>query len=254
MEELVLYFSLKYHGDFQKIYKALMNKEKVDEELRCELKKQLKSSYTTIFSHDYPQMLKTINCPPFVLYYYGDLSLVKGKTIGVVGMREMSDYGKEATQHFVEELVERNYVIVSGMAKGVDAIAHQSAIDYQGKTIAVLGTGIEYCYPWENKVLYDCLKENQLIMSEYPFKTAPQKKMFPSRNRIIAGLSRSVLLTEAKVRSGTMITAGYALEQGKDVYCVPARFNDYAGCNELIKQGAKLVTNVQDILEDEVLG
>ena len=254
MEELVLYFSLKYKGDFQKIYQALMNKEKVDESLRCELKKQLHCSYTTLFSHDYPESLKQINCPPFVLYYYGNLSLVKGKAIGVVGMREMSDYGKEATSCFVKDLVQQNYVIVSGMAKGVDAVAHYSAITNQGKTIAVLGTGIDYCYPWENKDLYDLLKEKQLVMSEYPFKTAPQKRMFPCRNRIIAGLSQSVLLTEAREKSGTMITAGYALEQGKDVYCVPSRFNDYAGCNELIKQGAKLVTNVQDILEDEVLG
>lgn len=254
MEELVLYFSLKYEGDFQKIYNALLNKEKVDEVLRNELKKKLRCRYTTLFSHDYPEFLKMINCPPFVLYYYGDLSLVKDKTIGVVGMRDTNDYGRYATKVFVQDLVKNDYVIVSGMARGVDSIAHQTAIDYGGHTIAVLGTGIEYCYPKNNSILYDELKKHHLVMSEYPFMTAPQRKLFPFRNRIIAGLSKEILITQARQKSGTMITAGYALEQGKEVYCIPSRFDDYDGCNELIKQGAKLILNVNDIFEDEDLG
>lgn len=252
MEELVLYFSMKYDGDFQKIYNALMHQEKVDETLKCELKKKLNCQYTTLFSHDYPEVLKQINCPPFVLYYYGQLSLINQKTMGVVGMRDVSPYGKSATQFFVEQLVKQDYVIVSGMARGVDTIAHQTAIDHHGHTIAVLGTGIEYCYPRENKVLYEELKENHLILSEYPFHTAPQRKLFPFRNRIISGLSQGVLISEARQKSGTMITVGYALEQGKDVYCVPSRFDDYDGCNRLIQQGAKLVLNVDDILEDKI--
>lgn len=254
MEELVLYFALKYEGDFQSIYNALLRKEKVDEVLKCELKKKLKCQYTTIFSQDYPEALKLINCPPFVLFYYGDLSLVKKKLIGVVGMRDVSSYGVRATKYFVEDLVSHDYVIVSGMARGVDTVAHQTAIDKSGQTIAVLGTGIEYCYPRENRGLYEELKTHQLVMSEYPFMTSPTRKLFPFRNRIIAGLSQSVLISEARLKSGTMITAGYALEQGKEVYCVPARFDDYNGCNELIKQGAKLVLNGNDIREDEDLG
>lgn len=254
MEELVLYFSLKYQGDFQKIYNALMNKERVDENLKCELMKQLQCSYITIFSEGYPQRLKHIDCPPFVLYYYGQLALLKEKTIGVVGMRDMSDYGKRATQVFVKGLVEQNYVIVSGMARGVDTVAHRTAMAYGGKTVAVLGTGIEYCYPQDNKMLYEKLKSDHLVLSEYPFQTAPQKRLFPFRNRLIAGLSRSLLISEAKEKSGTMITAGYALEQGKEIYCVPSRFDDYRGCNQLIKQGAKLVLGVSDIIEDEDYG
>ena len=254
MEELVLYFSLKYDGSFQDIYNALMNKEKVDENLKYELKKGLKCHYTTIFSEDYPEMLKQINCPPFVLYYYGNLSLVKGKTMGVVGMRDVSQYGIHATETFVDELTKADYVIVSGMARGVDSVAHRCAIEAQGKTVAVLGTGIEYCYPRENKELYEELKQNHLVMSEYPFHVAPQKKLFPFRNRIVSGLSLGILITEARQKSGTMITAGYALEQGKEVYCIPSRFDDYDGCNELIKQGAKLVLNVEDIIEDEDMG
>jgi len=254
MEELVLYFSLKYAGDFQRIYNALKGGEKVDEMLKCDLKKQLKCQYTTIFSADYPESLKNINCPPFVLYYYGDLSLVKKRTMGIVGMRECSEYGRYATKTFVEQLVSKDYVIVSGMAKGIDTIAHLTAIDCHGHTIAVLGTGIEYCYPKTNKMLYEKLKEHHLVLSEYPFVTAPQRHLFPFRNRIISGLSQGILITEAKQKSGTIITAGYALEQGKEVYCVPSRFDEHDGCNTLIKQGAHLVLNVEDILEDEYFG
>ena len=254
MEELVLYFSLKYEGDFQSIYDALLRKEKVDEVLRYELKKKLHCQYTTIFSDDYPEALKHINCPPFVLYYYGDLSLVKRKLIGVVGMRQVTTYGKEATRYFAKDLVEHDYVIVSGMARGVDTCAHQTTLDHHGKTIAVLGTGIDFCYPKDNQLLYEELKRNHLVMSEYPAMTSPSRKLFPFRNRIIAGLSRGILITEARMRSGTMITAGYALEQGKEVYCVPSRYYDYHGCNELIKQGAKLVLNGGEIIEDEYLG
>ena len=254
MEELTLYFSLKYRGDFQSIYNALLNKERVDEQLKTQLKKQLKCQYTTIFSDDYPSMLKNINCPPFVLYYYGDLSLVKSHTIAVVGMREPSPYGQEVTKYLVEGLVRKGYTIVSGMAKGIDGVAHRSAINAKGKTIAVLGTGIEYCYPYVHKDLYEELKQNQLIMSEHPFDTAPKKRLFPFRNRIVAGLSHNVLITEAKQKSGTMITAGYALEQGKDVFAVPSRIYDYDGCNSLIQQGAKMILNINNIIEDEDFG
>ena len=147
MEELTLYFSLKYEGDFMKIYNAFINKERVDEQLKHELIKKLNCQYTTIFSDDYPAALKEINCPPFVLYNYGNLSLVNSYTIGIVGMRDSSEYGKYVTESFTKDLVKNNYVIVSGMARGIDGIAHRCAIENGGHTIAVLGTGIEYCYP-----------------------------------------------------------------------------------------------------------
>lgn len=218
------------------------------------MKKRIKCHYTTIFSSDYPETLKNINCPPFVLYYYGNIELVNEKTIGVVGMRDMSEYGKQATKDFCIPLVKNGYVIVSGMARGVDTVAHETAIKHGGKTIAVLGTGIDYCYPKNNQKLYDQIKNNHLVVSEYPFFTTPQRKLFPFRNRIIAGLSSKILIVEARVKSGTMITAGYALEQGKDIYCIPSRYTDYQGCNELIKQGAILVRNGYDIIDDEDMG
>ncbi|MFV0393770.1 MAG: DNA-processing protein DprA, partial [Coprobacillaceae bacterium] len=200
-------------------------------------------------SKDYPEALKHINCPPFVLYYYGDLEYVKNKNIGVIGMRIPSPYGISATEKLTLDLVKHNYTIVSGMALGVDSIAHQSAIENNGKTIAVLGSGIDYCYPKRNNKIYQALKENHLIISEYPGMVIPSPTSFPKRNRIIAGLSESVLVTEAMLKSGTMITVGHALEQGKEIFCVPGRITDYLGCNYLIQQGAKLTNKIEDILE-----
>ena len=206
MEEIILYFALKYAGDFDKIYQALERKEKVDDELKEHLFKELKSKYTTIISDDYPAALKEINCPPFVLFYYGDLNLVNTKCIGVIGMRQPSDYGIEVTKTIVSKLVLENYTIVSGMALGIDAMAHQSAMNVLGKTIAVLGSGIDNCYPLKNKAIYEIMKVNQLVISEYPGNLVPKKINFPRRNRIISGLSESILVTEANERSGTMIT------------------------------------------------
>lgn len=253
MEDIILYFSLKYEGDFMKIYHALVDKEKVDEELKEKLFERLKCRYTTIFSDDYPELLKDINCPPFVLYYYGDLSLVNTNTIAVIGMREMSEYGKKVTEYICTELCKEQYTIVSGMARGIDGVAHRSAMASNGKTIAVLGSGIEYCYPLRHKDLYEELKDKHLVISEYPFDKTPDKTMFPFRNRIVSGLSHAVLVTEAKKKSGTMITVGYALEQGKEVFAIPSRINDNDGCNYLISQGAKLVMNTKDIIEEKYI-
>ncbi|WP_294581472.1 DNA-processing protein DprA [uncultured Thomasclavelia sp.] len=249
MEELLLYFSLKYSGDFDKIFQALKTKETVDLALKEKLFMNLKSKFTTIVSDDYPKALKYINAPPFVLYYYGNLNLVNQKCLGIVGMRQPSNYGIKMAQKFCKELVANNYVLVSGMALGIDAWVHQSAIDSNGKTIAILGSGIDYCYPSSNSKLYQELIKNQLVISEYPGFLAPKKENFPRRNRIISGLSESVLVIEANIRSGTMITVGHALEQGKDIYAIPGRIDDAKGCNYLIQQGAKLVMNVNDIID-----
>jgi len=249
MEEILLYLTFKYQGQFEKIYQAIQKKELADEEELARYKAKMKSKYTTIISDDYPEVLKTIACPPFVLFYYGDLALLNQKTIGVVGMRKPSEYGMNVTRKFVKGLVERDYTIVSGLAYGIDRIAHQQAIEANGKTIAVLGSGIEYCYPKENRQLYEEIKKNHLLISEYPLDLAPQKWYFPARNRLIAAFSDSLLVTEAKNRSGTMITVGYALEQGKDVMAVPNGIDGNEGCNTLIQQGAKLVKNVKDIVD-----
>lgn len=250
MEEILLYFALKYEGDFDLIYRALEQKEKIDGELKEKLIKSLKSQYTTIISNDYPEALKEISCPPFVLFYYGNLELVRSKCIGVIGMRNPTNYGVEVTKLMVEKLVQENYTVVSGMALGIDAIAHKSAMNNLGKTIAVLGSGIDYCYPLKNSSVYQAIKNNQLLISEYPGALVPKKINFPRRNRIISGLSESILVTQANMHSGTMITVGHALEQGKDIYCLPGRISDPLGCDYLIQQGAKLVIDIKDIIDD----
>ena len=234
----------------RKSLKALQAKEKVSQEERREAVAKVNSKYTTIISSDYPDALKEISCPPFVLFYHGNLNILNGKCIGVIGKRVPSEYGSNITDKIVCDLVKNEYTIVSGMALGIDTLAHRSALKNKGKTVAVLGSGINYCYPKRNQDLYAQLKSNHLIISEKPGDYVPQAKDFPSRNRLIAGLSESVVVTEAEKRSGTMITVGYALDQGKDIYCIPSRIGDPMGCNLLIQQGAKLVLTVNDIIED----
>lgn len=248
-EEILVYFSVKYSGDFVSIYKALENQEKVTREEVLFVLDNLRCGYTTMVSDDYPKLLKDISYPPFVLFYHGDLNLINDKTIGVIGMRVPSEYGVNATDKLVRDLVKKHYTIVSGMALGIDTIAHRSAMKNNGKTIAILGSGINYCYPKRNKDIYDYMKKNHLILSEYPGDCVPLRENFPRRNRIIAGLSSALLVTESREHSGTMITVGYALEQGKDIFCVPNRIFDNLGCNVLIQQGAKLVNDVNDIVE-----
>ncbi|MDD3026710.1 MAG: DNA-processing protein DprA [Erysipelotrichaceae bacterium] len=249
MREILLYFALKYEGDFTGIYNALHKKEKVDMNGLQELTAKVNSHYVTIIDDNYPEALKHISSPPFVLFYHGDLTLLDNDLIAVIGMRKASEYGKKAADFFTRQLVESGYVIISGMALGIDYYAHQEALSSSGNTVAVLGSGINNCYPKRHQELYEDLKSSQLIISEYPDTTKAAPGNFPSRNRIIAGLASKILVVEARERSGTMITVGFGLEAGKDIYCVPGRFDENRGCNMLIQQGAKLVLGVGDILD-----
>lgn len=247
MEDVLLYYSLLYQGDFNKIYRAIVSKENADLKSLKEMKKALKCSYTTIISDDYPKLLKQITAPPFVLYYYGDLSLCQQNCFAMVGMREASLYGKKMANDISRYLAEKKIVVVSGMARGIDAYSHLGTMKYGGKTIAVLGSGIDYCYPKENQNLYQSLKKDHLILSEYPNDLKPEKEFFKRRNRIVTGLAEKLIVVEANKRSGTMISVGYALEQGKEVYCVPNRFNEHNGCNYLISQGANILVELEDL-------
>lgn len=249
MEKVLLYLSLKYEGDFKKIYQAIINKEEIDEEFLEKNMKKIKCHYTTIISSDYPEALKHINCPPFVLYYYGDLSLVDKKTIGVIGTSNPSQYGRDVAHTFTKDLIENNYVIINGFSLGTDEITTNQILESKGKNIVVLPRGIEYSYPKRDKKLYNELKNNHLIISEYPFETKPQKIHYCARDRLIAGLSSLLLVTETKIKSSNMLIVGYALEQEKEVMCVPSNIFGNQGCNILIEQGAHLVKNVNDIIE-----
>ena len=250
MEEILVYFALKYNGDFDLILKALDTKEYVDEEEKKDALKQVKCSYTTIISEDYPLLLKDITCPPFVLFYYGDLSLLNKTCIGMIGSRYPSSYGRRATRILLSQLAKEDVTIISGMAIGIDGECHREAMNNHLHTCAILGSGIDYCYPKKHEEMYQYMKEHELVISEYPLDMMPRKECFPKRNRLISGLSSKLVVIEANKKSGTMITVGFALEQGKDVLAVPSRIDDMQGCNELISQGAKIVLKGEDIIEE----
>lgn len=249
MNKILVYFALKYNGDFDKIFNAITSKEKCDYDEVCKTVGALKCKYTTIIASNYPTKLKRLSKPPFVLFYYGDLSLIDKKTIGVIGSRNYTKYGEVNTNNIIEGLVYKNYIIVSGLAKGIDSIAHKSALLNLGKTIAVLGNGVDYFYPINNLDLQNKIKEEGLLISEYPPSLSPKKENFPKRNRIIAAISDSLIVIEAKRNSGTMITVNEALNLGKDIMCIPTRNDENSGCNYLIKSGAFLIEDINDVLE-----
>lgn len=208
----------------------------------------------TLKDKDYPKNLLHIYDAPAILYYKGNKELLHTDMIAMIGCRECSDYGKEVSVKFSYELAKSGITIISGMAKGIDSYSHIGCIKAGGKTIAVLGNGLDRIYPKENCLLYDkILSTEGLVLSEYIIGTKPNKLNFPARNRIISGLSNGVIVVEAKQKSGTLNTVDFALEQGKEVFVVPGNITseNSTGTNELIKQGAKCVTCVEDILNNE---
>ncbi len=226
-------------------------KKALDNEIE-ELQKQ-KISIVTIQDKEYPQILKQIYDYPLMLYVKGNKNILNNIGIAIIGCRDCTEYGRKASEYFAYNLASENITIISGMARGIDAFSHIGALKAKGKTIAVLGNGVDIIYPKQNEKIYNqIINMNGAIISEYPLKTSPEKNNFPERNRIISGISRGVLIIEAKEKSGTIITADFALEQGRDVYVVPGNINSLnsVGTNRLIKEGAMPVTNYKDILEN----
>lgn len=216
--------------------------------------KNAKVAFISYESDYYPANLREIDSPPIGLFIKGNVELLtKPNLIGVVGARKITSYGKEVTEKLTSELCSQNFTIVSGMALGVDGIAHKAAIDNKGLTIAVLGCGVDCPYPRENEKLYEeILDKDGLIISEYPLGMSAAKGTFPARNRIIAGISSAVLITEAAEDSGSLITAALALKQGKKVFAVPGQITSQMsrGSLKLIKQGAVMVSSAKDILDE----
>jgi DNA processing protein len=207
----------------------------------------------SFFDKEYPSLLKSIYQPPWALFAKGDLSLLqKNPKLAVVGSRQATPYGKNSLKLLMPRLIEKDMVIVSGLAKGIDAVAHECAINCGGKTIAVIAGGLYHIYPKENMNLALQMMKTQLIVSEYPPDTKPVKWQFPIRNRIISGLSVGTFIIEAKQKSGSLITANYAVTEGREVFSLPGSiFNPFSnGTNELIQQGAKLVTRAEDIFDE----
>lgn len=203
----------------------------------------------TLLDKDYPPFLKEIPDPPPYLYLKGTLP-ASNKVVAVVGSRRASDYGLSVTTKLSRELAEQGVTIVSGLAMGIDAAAHRGALQVSGATVGVLGCGIDQVYPAENRQLFRDMEAKGAIVSEFAPGTPPDAPNFPRRNRIISGMSRGVLVVEAVEKSGSLITAKFALEQGREVFAVPGNINfrTSRGTNSLIKEGAKLVETVEDIL------
>lgn len=202
---------------------------------------------------NYPEPLKHISNPPRTIYYRGDLNFNEKLAIAVVGTRRCSNYGKQATMEFVNRLSEAGFTVISGLAKGIDSIAHKTALENKAKTIAVLGSGIDEksFYPKENINLMEKIVESGgAIISEYPSGTKPEKYHFPERNRIIAGLSQAILVIEAKEKSGALITANCGFSQKKTVFSVPGSIynKNSLGCHDLIKKGAEIAHSPEIIL------
>lgn len=252
MEEILVYLSIEHNGDWNKIYQDILDKKPVDKNEVSKAIEKLECKYITLLSQEYPTGLKSIFKPPFVLFYKGNISLLhdSNKKIAVIGSRENSDYGKKNTEYICNGLVKENITVVSGLAKGIDSLSHKICLESNGNTIAVIGNGLNVFYPKENESLYKEIAEKGLIISEYPPNIMPTSTNFPKRNRILAGISDGIVVIEAKEKSGTMNTVSHALENGKPIFCIPERNNNNSGCNKLIKEGAKLIENVEDILDE----
>ena len=233
-------------------WRQTFNFEKVINELRQE-----NINFIIYDDKNYPSLLKELSCPPYLIYYKGDIKLLNDENkfrLAIVGARKHSAYAEKIINEFVPGLVNNQIEIVSGLALGIDTLAHQKTLDNKGLTIAVLGTGLDdrNLYPSLNrKLAKDIIANNGLLISEFPPGTQPLKQNFPQRNRIISGLCQATLVIEAQEKSGSLISAYYALDQNREVLAIPGNiFSDYStGTNKLIKSGAKSIARVEDIFE-----
>lgn len=252
-----LEFLLKNLGSVQKIWQAgpklnqaWQNQLDLDREMERLERYQIKT--ITIEDDNYPKLLKETDYPPFILFVRGSIEALNQPGLTVIGTRKMTEYGRWAASHFVSRLVKK-LVIVSGLARGIDGWAHRVCLGNHGKTIAVLGHGLERVYPAEHRGLAEeIVNSGGALVSEYPLDYPIGKTNFPQRDRILAGLSLGTLVVEGGQKSGTKITAGFAADYGREVFCVPGPIDSpaSAGPAELIQNGAKLVTKVEDILEE----
>ncbi len=261
---------LDYFGNPQAVLKASAGKimavagiaDKIAQKI-CSLKqedldKELKSAQKlglgvlTYEDSDYPENLKNIPGAPIVLYIKGKLEPQDKYSVGIVGSRRASFYGLSSAERFAAELSTLGFTIISGMARGIDTSSHKGALKGRGRTIAVMGSGFNHIYPVENKGLSEEIAQNGAVISEFPMNTLPLKQNFPRRNRVISGLALGILVVEAARNSGALITADFALEQGREVFALPGKVDSGTsfGTNGLIKQGAKLVSCLEDITEE----
>lgn len=231
--------------------KFVIERSRID--VKKEWEKILQKDIAVLYCDDsgYPACLREIYLPPTLLYIQGEVRADE-KCVAIVGSRKATQYGRDIARRFAADLAATGICVVSGMAMGIDTWAHKGAMESGGRTVAVLGSGVDICYPQSNLQLKKNISCNGAVVSEFPPGTTPIPGNFPRRNRVISGMSVGTIVVEAMERSGALITADFALEQGREVFAVPGSINSpYSrGCNRLIKQGAKLVENLDDVLEE----
>ncbi|MHC0063131.1 DNA-processing protein DprA [Nostoc sp. UIC 10890] len=238
----------------QTLEKVVQQRSRLQPEQLFTKHQQENSHFWTPADANYPRLLLETPSPPPILYYRGEVELQENlgqkPLVGIVGTRQPSEYGIRWTRQISTALAKNGFTVVSGMAEGIDTESHSAAMKAGGRTIAVLGTGVDVIYPHKNRDLYQQILTAGLVVSEYPTKTPPDRTHFPRRNRIIAGLSRAILVIEAPLKSGALITATYANEFGRDVYALPGRLDDYPsqGCLKLLSQGASFILKELDEL------
>lgn len=214
--------------------------------------KQSAIRVVTVFDEQYPELLREIAQPPWVLYVLGNVSLLNLPSLAIVGTRHPSHYGRTVARKLSSGIAKPGWVVVSGMAIGIDSEAHWGALEAEGSTVAVLGSGVDVVYPRQNRKLYDRIVQSGAVISEFPPGTQPLPGFFPQRNRIISGLSRGTIIVEAQEKSGSLITADTSMEQNRDVFAIPGPITSpkSIGPNRLIQQGAKCVMTVSDVFEE----
>ena len=229
----------------------LRERKKADLDTAYQTFLQTGASFVTLEDTEYPYYLKEVFDAPYGMYVKGQIPQTK-KIVAIVGARRCSAYGKKMAQELAYLLGKQGYVVISGMARGIDGIAQRAACEAGGVSFAVLGCGVDVCYPSQNQPLYDKLLETGGILSAYTPGTAPNASLFPPRNRIVSGLADAVVVVEARQKSGTLITVDMALEQGREVYVVPGRLTDRLsdGCNRLLKQGAGILLSPEEFVRE----
>lgn len=253
MHDILLAMSIKNNGDWNKMYEMLKKKIYLEEEEIRQAPSKINSYFLTLADSNYPEKLKDCWHPPICFYYYGNLSLLGSKSIlSVVGSRTPNDYSILKTEELISQTVKANkeVVVCSGMAKGLDSIAMRASMSQGGKIIAILGSGIDEVYPFDSKDIYEyCKTNNGLVLSEWPNKIPPDKSHFPFRNRLIASLADALFVGQCQVQSGTSITVRYALDAGKNILVLPQQTDENDMSDVLIKEGAEVVLSHKDLLQ-----
>lgn len=246
---IMIAMAIKHKGSWDDAMAAIKQRESISDEEIASLASGLKCKAVSILDPDYPASLKNCIRPPLALFYYGDLSLVSNESdcLAYIGSREASTYGIAMARKLSGAAAKDGLTIVNGLARGIDGEAAKACLDEGGKVVAVLGSGIDNPYPLCNKQLYERVKANGLVISEYPNDCDPKRENFPARDRIIAALSHGVVIGEASQHSGALITASFALNEQKEVGCVPYLATDDSACNTLIKDGACMIETIGDI-------